>query len=100
MKQQPVTQTGVGNKQIAVNTNVTPCNFGVTVIAGGTVNYTVNRTYDDPAVGFTNWFPDANLTAQTASKESSYAFPVTGFQVVVNSGTGTATLQIVQAGIA
>ncbi len=29
----------------------------------------------------------------------NYAFPVTGIKVLVNSGTGSATLKLVQAGI-
>lgn len=101
MKVQIVSQTGVGSSSsIVVNTNATPVNIGFGVIVTGTVNYTVQHTFDDPATGFSTWFPHPTIASQVANADGNYAFPVTGIKVLVNSGSGTATLKLVQAGVA
>lgn len=100
MKLQTVSKTGVGSSSaIVMNTNVSPFNVGFGVIASGTVNYTVQHTFDDPATGFSTWFSHPTVASQTANADGNYAFPVTGIKVLVNSGSGTATLKLVQAGI-
>lgn len=100
MKVQTVSKTGTGSSSaIPMNTNVTPFNVGFGVVVSGTVNYTVQHTFDDPAVGFTTWFSHPSVAAQTTNDDGNYAFPVTGIKVLVNSGDGTATLKVVQAGI-
>lgn len=100
MKVQTVSKTGTGSSSaIVINTNVTPCNVGFGVIVDGTVNYTVQHTFDDPGVGFTTWFNHPSVAAEGSSADGNYAFPVTGVRVTVNSGGGTATLKLVQAGI-
>jgi hypothetical protein len=50
-------------------------------------------------VGFTTWFSHPTIASQTANADGNYAFPVTGVKVLVNSGSGTATMNLVQAGI-
>ena len=82
-----------------MNTNVTPFNVGFGVIVSGTVDYTVQHTFDDPAVGFSNWFSHPTVAGKSTNQDGNYAFPVTGIKVLVNSGTGSATLKLVQAGI-
>lgn len=100
MKVQIVSKTGVGSSSaLVMNTNVTPFNVGFGVLVTGTVNYTVQHTFDDPAVGFSTWFSHPTVAGQTANADGNYAFPVTGIKVLVNSGDGTATLKLVQAGI-
>lgn len=100
MKQQTVSQTGVGSSgSIVVNTNISPVNIGFGVVVTGTVNYTVQHTFDDPAVGFSTWFSHPTVASQTANADGNYAFPVTGIKVLVNSGSGTASLKLIQAGI-
>jgi len=101
MKVQTVSKTGTGSSAaLVMNTNTNPFNVGFGVIASGTVDYTVQHTFDDPAVGFTTWFNHPTIAAQIASADGNYAFPVTGIRVTVNSGTGSATLKLIQAGIA
>ena len=101
MKLQTVTQTGTGSSSpFVMNTNTTPFNVGFGVIVSGTVNYTIQHTFDDPAVGFTTWFPHPTIASQAANADGNYAFPVTGIRVTVNSGGGSATLKLIQAGIA
>lgn len=100
MKLQTVSKTGVGSSSaLVMNTNVSPFNVGFGVIVTGTVNYTIQHTFDDPAVGFTTWFSHPTIASLAANADGNYAFPVTGIKVLVNSGDGTAQLKLVQAGI-
>ena len=100
MKVQTVSKTGTGSSSaLVMNTNISPFNVGFGVVVTGTVNYTVQHTFDDPAVGFTTWFSHPTIASQTANADGNYAFPVTGVKVLVNSGSGTATMNLVQAGI-
>ena len=95
MKVQTVSRTGTGSTDaIVINTNVTPVNIGFAVIVTGTVNYSVQFTYDDPSVGFSTWFDDTTITSKTGNEDG------TGMKVLVNSGSGTVTMKVVQAGIA
>lgn len=101
MKVVVLSQTGAGSTSaIVTNTNTNPFNVGFGVIVDGVVDYTVEHTFDDPAVGFTNWFPHPTIAAQIADADGNYAFPVTGIRLTVNSGAGSATLKLIQAGIA
>jgi len=100
MKVQTVSKTDVGSSSaLVMNTNVTPFNVGFGVIVTGTVDYTVQHTFDDPASGFTTWFSHPTVAGETTNQDGNYAFPVTGIKLLVNSGDGTATLKLVQAGI-
>ncbi len=101
MKVQVVSRTGAGSTTpIVINTNCTPVNIGFAVIVTGTVNYSVQFTYDDPELGFSTWFDDATITSKTGNEDGYINFPVTGLKVLVNSGTGSVTFKVVQAGIA
>ena len=102
MKVQVVSRTNVGTSDaIVINTNTNPCNIGFGVITeSGAPTFTVQHTFDDPATGFTTWFPHPTIQDQTGNKDGNYAFPVTGVRLAVILGTGTATLKLVQAGIA
>lgn len=101
MKVQTVSQTGAGSTSaIVMNTNATPFNVGFGVTVSGTVSYTVQHTFDDPATGFTTWFPHPTIASQAANADGNYAFPVSGIRLTVASGGGTATLNVIQAGIA
>lgn len=100
MKVQIVSQTGAGSTApLVMNTNISPFNVGFGVIVTGTVNYTIQHTFDDPAIGFSTWFPHPTVAAQAANADGNYAFPVTGIRLTVNSGGGTAQLKLIQAGI-
>jgi hypothetical protein len=52
-----------------MNTNISPFNVGFGVIVSGTVDYTVQHTFDDPAIGFTTWFPHSSVAAQAANAD-------------------------------
>lgn len=73
------------------------------VTVSGTANYTVQQTLDNPnAAGVTpTWFdhPDANLVAQTVNRQGNYAYIPVAIRLVLNSGSGSATITVVQAGL-
>lgn len=101
MRVQTVSKTGTGSSTaVVINTNVTPVNIGFAAVVTGTVNYSIQFSYDDPAVGFTTWFDDVSITSKTGNEDGSILFPITGIKVLVNSGSGTVVLSVVQAGIA
>lgn len=101
MRVQTVSKTGSGSSSpVVINTNVTPVNIGFAVVVSGTVNYSIQFSYDDPAVGFTTWFDDVTITSKTGNEDGSINFPISAIKVLVNSGTGTVTLNVIQAGIA
>jgi hypothetical protein len=52
MKVQSVSRTNTGSSSaIVINTNTNPCNIGFgVVVTSGTPTYTVQHTFDDPAV--------------------------------------------------
>jgi hypothetical protein len=100
MKVQTISKTGTGSSSaLVMNTNQTPFNVGFGVVVSGTVNYTVQHTFDNPAVGFTTWFSHPTIASLAVNADGNYAFPVTGIKVLVNSGDGSATMNLVQAGI-
>lgn len=100
MKTQTVSKTGTGSSSaIVMNTNISPFNVGFGVIATGTVTYSIQHTFDDPAVGFTVWYTHPTIAAKSDNQDGNYAFPVTGIKVLVTAGAGTATLNLIQAGI-
>ena len=101
MKVQIISKTGVGSSSaLVMNTNCTPFNVGFGIAVSGTVTYSVQHTFDDPAVGFTTWFSHPTIAAKTDNQDGNYAFPVTGIKLLVTAGTGSATMNLVQAGIA
>jgi hypothetical protein len=100
MKVQTVSKTGTGSSSaLVMNTNISPFNVGFGVTVTGTVDYTVQHTFDDPAVGFTTWFPHPSVAGEAADADGNYAFPVTGIRITVNSGGGSVTMKLIQAGI-
>ncbi len=75
----------------------------VQVVVSGTVNYTVQQSLDDPnAVGYTSttWVnhADSAVAAATATAQSNYAFVPRVVRLLLNSGTGSATLTLIQSG--
>lgn len=101
MKVQIISQSGEGSSDaLVMNTNTNPFNVGFGVVVDGTVDYTVQHTFDDPGVGFTTWFNHPTVAAQIADADGNYAFPVTGIRITMNSGDGSVVMNVVQAGIA
>lgn len=103
-----------GNVSVGTNTvgasawdvlNVHSPNFevGFSAIVTGTINYTVQHTYDDPnglAVGaYPTPFNNAAASAQTASIDGAYTTPVMAIRIQINSGTGSVKFSRVQTDI-
>ena len=83
---------------------ISPFNIALGGTVTGTVNYTVQYTFDDvfsssydPSTG--NWVNHPSMTAKTVTTDSNIAYPVRGIRLVLNSGTGSVSLAIIQAGI-
>lgn len=80
---------------------------GLQVDVDGTIDYTVQQTFDDPnsavlpvAPASVTWIDsaDAAVVTETNSKQSSYAYAPTFVRVVANSGDGSAVLRVTQYG--
>lgn len=74
------------------------------VTVSGTIDWTVQQTLDPMFVLETasspTWFdhPDTNMVAETVDRQGNYAYIPTGTRILVNSGTGSGTFTVVQAG--
>ncbi len=99
------TQTGTGTSSPAVyNIFENPFNVGIGCVVTGTVNYTVQHTFNDIinlGAGSCTWFnhDNADLVSATTNQNDNYAYPITASQVVVNSGTGSVAVTFIQAGL-
>lgn len=90
---------GVGvTRWINYNLHAQPFNVINAVDVTGTVNYTVQYTYDS-LDGVDKIWNDPILASQTADGETTYSFPIAGSRILVNSGTGEVELTAIQAGI-
>jgi hypothetical protein len=100
MRAQSISKTGTGSSSaLVMNTNISPFNVGFGVTVSGNVTYSVQHTFDDPGVGFSNWFSHPTIASKTDAQDGNFAFPVTGIKLLVSSGNGTATMSVLQSGI-
>jgi len=87
---------------IPLDQYLTPFNVSVGLIVTGTVDVTLQYTFDaifDSSGPFT-WFDTDDILNATASGEETFISPVSAIRLLTNSGTGSATLRIIQAGAA
>lgn len=93
-------QTGVGSTPwIKLSNKVSPFNVGFGCAVNGTVNYTVQHTFDDPDTTQTpTVFNHSNVAAATANQDGNYAFPVAAVRLTVNSGSGSVAMTLIEAG--
>lgn len=99
MRPQVITKTGTGSTAwIPLDYTQSPFNIGFGVTVTGTVNYTVEHTFDDVQDSTITPIAFSHSTAanQTTNQDGNYAFPVRAVRVTVNSGSGTAKLTILQ----
>ncbi len=71
------------------------------VAVTGTANWTLQQTLDNPfTTGSITWVnhPDANMVAQTVTRQGNYAYVPAAVRLQLTSGSGSATLTIVQSG--
>lgn len=97
-----------GTPWFNVDYQMHPITMSIAVVVTGTVNYTVQYTYDDIAATSSQpnaatpiyvTFNDPVLTSETANGESNFSSPFTAWRVVVNSGTGSIAVTGIQGGI-
>lgn len=102
MKQQYATKTGVGSSNVLpTDLYISPFNVGFGVVVSGTVTYTIQHTFDDvQTVASPVWFSHPTIAGKSDNQDGNYAFPVAAVKVLVTAGAGTATMTMIQAGIA
>ena len=93
-----------GSQIIPLDQYLTPFNVSLRVEVVGTVNYTVQYTFNDvfdPDSDPTDfiWQDHVDLTALAVTAEATFISPVTAARILTNSGIGTATLYVLQAGV-
>lgn len=99
---------GIGSTQwFLPDFYLTPLNLSIGVVVTGSVNYTVQYTYDNywtltpgltQATVPTTW-NDPTLAAVTTTGDTTYTNPITGWRVLINSGTGSLAIKGIQAGM-
>lgn len=91
------TVSGVGaTPTLPMDSRAQNFNVGFGCEVTGTVTYSVQHTFDDiynPAITPV-WFNHAFVVAQTANMDGNYAFPIAAMRLVVSSGTGSVTINI------
>lgn len=88
---------------VALDHYISSFSVSLSVVKSGTVNYTVQYTFDNiwadsynPATG--NWIDQTNQTGVTANTATHITFPITGARIKLNSGSGSVTMTVIQAG--
>jgi len=93
---------GVGASQtVPLDQYLTPFNVSLSVVITGTVDVTVEFTFDDVFGDFPgphSWIPHPDLTNISADADATFISPVSACRLLTNSGDGEAVLRIIQAG--
>lgn len=93
---------GIGSSGfVSLNYHAQPVNISVAAVVSGTINYTVQWTYDDPNKVTPTWWDDATAASKTANQVTTMNDPVFGSRVLINSFTapGAVTTTYIQAGL-
>ena len=93
---------GVGASQtVPLDQYQTPFNVSLGLVITGTVDVTVQFTFDDVFGDFPgphSWTDHPDLTNITADADATFISPVSACRLLTNSGDGEAVLRIIQAG--
>lgn len=96
---------GVANTTWVYTDPYADAQIGFQCTVSGTVNYTVQSTFDDPdsptnpvAPALVTWITtnDTNMVGATTSLQSNFLFAPTYIRVLLNSGSGSVTMTVVQ----
>lgn len=94
---------GVGASQtVPLDQYISPFSVTLGLIISGTVDVTVQYTFDDvfnDAPDSFTWFDHPDLTNAVGSGEGTFISPISACRLLTNSGTGEAILRIAQAGL-
>lgn len=93
----------VNSRIVALDPWTSPVNASLGVTVTGTVNYTVQYTLDDIQSGTWTaatgvWWNITALTTQITSVVSVLTQPATAVRIVQNSGNGSTSMTVLQAG--
>lgn len=91
-----------GSQEIPLDQNISPFNVSLAVVITGTVDVTVQFTFDDVFADNSGpfvWFDHTDMTNLTADGEATIVSPVKAVRVLTNSGTGTCRFEVAQAGL-
>lgn len=95
---------GVGaSAMYAPDPYMAPFSIGIGCVVVGTVNYTVQHTFNDVysfatyAPASYTWFSNSGLSAKTSSADGNYAAPVAGIRLLLSSGNGSVAMTLIQA---
>ena len=100
------TLTAGSTPSVAVDVNRPYFVMSVAAIVTGTVDYTVEHTFDDiweegwdPSTAV--WFPhdEANLVGATTSQTGNFMAPPTAVRCTLNSGDGSVEFVTIQQGV-
>ena len=89
------------SQTVPLDQYLTPFNASLSVVITGTVDVTVEFTFDDVFGDFPgphSWVPHPDLTNITADADATFISPVSACRLLTNSGDGEAVLRIIQAG--
>lgn len=94
--------SGVGASQvIPLDQYISPFNVSLGIDVTGTIDVTLQFTFDDIFAnqGPFNWTDHPDLTNVVADGDGTFISPVSACRLLTNSGTGTAILRVLQAGL-
>lgn len=90
---------GVGSTRfVSIDQNKTVSGISYEFTVTGTVNYDLQHTLNDPNRFPVTWFDDTNIASETTDQLGAINFPVVGSRCLINSGTGTVVMTVVQMG--
>lgn len=90
---------------VIIDTGQNPCTISVSAVVSGTIDYTVQHSFNDPFADGNpdswTWFNigDSAMVTATANGNSNYAFPPRAITILVNSVTapGSVTFRVIQS---
>ena len=93
---------GLASIYVPLDVYANPTNVSVNCVVTGTINYTVSATTDDiyasSGLAPTNFFSTAVIAAGAVTAQGNLTKTATALQFLINSGTGSIAIQVVQAG--
>jgi hypothetical protein len=94
------TLSAAGNSPaLPLDYRVSPFEVTIETYLTGAANFTIQYTTDDLLLGApTNWINATGGTAVSANTEVTLISPVTAVRLVYNSGSGSVTMAVLQAG--
>jgi hypothetical protein len=103
MRPAQLTITGVESSDpLVLDTLKNPFQVGFGCQVTGTIDYTVQHSFADPnqsgGIPAGSWFDHPSVAGATDNQDGTYAFPVRAIRLQGNSGTGTVTMDVIQAG--